>query len=105
MNVGDWKKRVDLCEKPHELILDDRMPLFSCEDHQRRADSTGQLMARGDWQMDPGSTYHRRIKKKPSPKCAVPTEDVHHCFSNIWNPGSRPDGVFVPASATSRHGE
>jgi hypothetical protein len=67
----------NLCEKLREMILDDRMPLLSCEDRQRMVDNTEQLMERGDWQMDPGSTHHRRIKKKTLPKRADPTEDVH----------------------------
>jgi hypothetical protein len=58
-------------------------------------------MGRCDWQMDPGSTYHRRINKKPASKCAVPTEDVHRYFSKIWNPGPHPEDVFVPAREDS----
>jgi hypothetical protein len=89
------------CAKLRELILDERMPLFSCEDRQRMVDSTEQLMARGDWHMDPGTTYHRRIKKKLSPKCAVPTEDVHRFFSRVWDHGAHPEEIFIPAKENS----
>jgi uncharacterized protein YoaH (UPF0181 family) len=83
------------------MILDNRMPVFSCEDRQCMVDNTEQLMSRGDSQMDPGSTYHRRLKPKPWPKRVVPTRDVHRCFSNIWNPGPHPKEIFVPAKDDS----
>jgi hypothetical protein len=35
----------DQCAKLRELVLDERMPLFSCEDRQRTVDSTWQEMA------------------------------------------------------------
>jgi hypothetical protein len=86
------------------MILDNRMPVFSCEDRKRMVDNTEPLMARGDSQMDRGSTYHRRIKKKPWSKCVVPTEDVHRYFSNIWNgiPNCILKELFIPAGEDSR---
>jgi hypothetical protein len=92
------------CEKLREMECDGRMPVYSFEDRQRMLDNTDRLLARGDWQMDPGTTYHRRIKKKPSTKCTVPTEDVHAYYSKVWNPDPRPENTFVPAKEDSpRH--
>jgi hypothetical protein len=89
------------CEKLRELILAGVMPTFSCEDRKRMSDTTEQLMVRGDWQIDPGSTYRRRIQKKPSPKCIVPTEDVHAYFRKVWNPDARPENTFIPPDSNS----
>jgi hypothetical protein len=74
-----------------------RMPLFSSEDRQQMDDNMEQLMAHGDWHMDPGSTYHRKIHMNPSPKCAIPTEDVHAFFSRVWNLDSTLENTFFPA--------
>jgi hypothetical protein len=83
------------------MILDDRMPTYSCEDRKRLLDSTSQLFAREDWQMDPGSTCQRRIKKKFSPKCAVPSKDVFADYNGVCNPAPTPEDLFVPATEDS----
>jgi hypothetical protein len=90
------------CAKLRELILGGCMPMPFCEDSQRIADSAEQLMPCGHWNMNPGPTYHRMIKKKPSDKCPVPTEGVHRYFSQIPDPGSHPEELFVSANDTSR---
>jgi hypothetical protein len=83
------------------MILDDRIPTYSCEDRERLLDSANQLLARGDWQMDSGSTYHHRIKKKVSPKCSVPSGDVFAYYNRVWNPDPTPENTFVPAREDS----
>jgi hypothetical protein len=30
------------------------------------------IVARGDWHLDAGTTYHRKVKKRSKPKCPVP---------------------------------
>jgi hypothetical protein len=64
------------------------------------ADKTEALMARGDWNFDPGSTHHRKIRK-PSSRRQVPTEDVHSCFKKAWNVTPTPENPFVPAGEES----
>jgi hypothetical protein len=91
----------DQCERIRDLILKDQMPQYTFEDRERLQDNANQLIARGDWQMDPGTTYHRRIKTKISPKCGVPTEDVFAYYSRIWNPDPTPENTFVPAAKDS----
>jgi hypothetical protein len=63
-------------EKLRELILSDRMPIWADEERKRMHDSTEALAARRDWNVHPEPAYHRRIKKRPSPRFPVPTEDI-----------------------------
>jgi hypothetical protein len=60
------------CEKLRELVLGDRMPIWADEDRKRIHDSSEALAARGDWHLDPGTIYHRKIKKPPNLRCPVP---------------------------------
>jgi hypothetical protein len=78
-----WKLEETGGEKLRGMILDGRMPLYSDQDRERMVYNTQALMARGDWHMDPCSTHRRRIRTKPSPKCAVPTEAVHSSFKKV----------------------
>jgi hypothetical protein len=51
------------CEKLQELILGDRIPRWADEDRKRMQESSEAIAARGDWHLDPGTTYHRIVKK------------------------------------------
>jgi hypothetical protein len=99
------------CEKLRELILSDRTPLLANEDRVRMHDATQALAARGNWHMDPGTTYHRKIKKMPNTRCPVPTEDVERNFRGVWNPTVTPENTYRPpksditeSGALSRNG-
>jgi hypothetical protein len=77
------------------------VPQYSFEDRERLQDATNQLIAREDWQLDPGTTHHTRINTMISPKCAVPTDDVFTYYSRIWNPDPTPENAYVPATKDS----
>jgi hypothetical protein len=59
------------------------MPLFADEDRKMIQDNSEALAARGNWHLDPGSTYHGKINKKPSPRGHVSTGDVEKYYRNI----------------------
>jgi hypothetical protein len=82
------------CEKIRELILGDRMPRWADEDRKRMQENSEAIAARRDWHLDPGSTYHRKVKKRPNPKCPVPVEEVEKHFGSVWDPKETPDMMF-----------
>jgi hypothetical protein len=59
------------------------------------------IAARGDWHLDPGSTYHRKVKKRPNPKCPVPVEDVEKHFRGVWDPRDTPEKMFKKPESDS----
>jgi hypothetical protein len=81
-------------EKLRELILGDRMPRWADEDRKRMQESSEAIAARGDWHLDPGTTYHRKVKKRPNPKCPVPVEEVEKHSRSVWNPRETPENMF-----------
>jgi hypothetical protein len=79
---GDlWRQ----CEKLRELICGDCM-----------RDSSEAWVARGDWHIDPGTTYHRKIKKRLNPHCSIPVEDVERYFKGVWDPVATPKNSYTP---------
>jgi hypothetical protein len=71
------------CEELCELILGDLMPKWADDDRKRMQENSEATAARGDWHMDSGTTYHRKIKKRPNSKCSVPVEDVELYFRGV----------------------
>jgi hypothetical protein len=92
-----WMK----CEKLRELILGDRMPEWADEERRHMQESSEAIGDRGDWHLDPRSTYHRRDKERPNPKCPVPVEDVERHFKSVWEPIVTPENTFVAPTADS----
>jgi hypothetical protein len=82
------------CEKLRELILGGRMPRWAEDDRRRMEESSEAIAARGDWHLDPGTTYHRKVKKRPHPKCPVPVEEAEKHFRSVWDPRETPEGMF-----------
>jgi hypothetical protein len=82
------------CEKLRELILGDRMPRLADEDRKRMHESSEAIAARGDWHLDHGTTYHRKVKKRPNPECLVPVEEVEKHFRSVWDPRETQENMF-----------
>jgi hypothetical protein len=80
---GDLSRQ---CEKLRELIFGDHMPIWADEDRKRMRDSSEASVAREDWHVDPGTTYHRKIKKRLNPHCSIP----------VWDPVATPKNSYTP---------
>jgi hypothetical protein len=77
------------CEKLRELILGDRMPRWADKDRRRMRENSEAIAGRGDWHLDPGTTYHRKVRK-----CPVPVEEVERHFRGVWEPIVAPENTF-----------
>jgi hypothetical protein len=71
------------------------MPIGADEEWNRMQDNSEALADRGEWHLDICSTYHRRIKKKPSPRCRVSTEDVEKHFKDVGEPVQTPEDMHA----------
>jgi hypothetical protein len=83
------------------MILGFRTPISPDKDRKRMRDNNEALAARDDWNLDPGSACHRRIKKKPSPCCPVPTEDAKKHFTSFWRANICPQNTYIPPKKDS----
>jgi hypothetical protein len=64
-------------------------------------ESSEAIAARGDWHLDPGTTYYRKAKKSPNSKCPVPVEEVERHFRGVWEPIITPENSFRPPEKDS----